>query len=156
VNPYRRLVERLGTTRAFSALASRVLPPIDARCKGRRRALTSLGTGFPLCYLTTTGRRSGEPRTVPLLHVADGERVVLFASNWGKRSHPAWALNLDEHPDALVEVAGHERPVRARRATAAEEQRYWPLADAIYPGYAGYRSRARREVRVYVLEPVVA
>ena len=154
MNPYRGLVRRLGTTRSFAWVASRVLPPLDVRFKGHRRSLTSLGTGFPLCFLTTTGRRSGEPRTVPLLYVADGERVVLFASNWGRPAHPAWSGNLDATADARVEIDGVERPMRARRATRPEEERYWPLADAMYPGYAGYRARSGRSVRVHVLEPV--
>ena len=156
MNPYRALVERLGTTQAFAAVASRVLPQLDARCKGRRRSVTSFGTGFPLCYLTTTGRRSGQQRTVALLYVADGERIVVFGSNWGRREHPAWALNLEADPCALVEIEGVERPMRARRAGPAEAERWWPLADAFYPGYASYRRRAAREVRVIVLEPMVA
>lgn len=156
MNPYRRLVERLGTTRWFGSVASRVLPPLDVRFKGHRRSVTSLGTGFPLCFLTTTGRRSGLPRTVPLLYVADGDRVVLFASNWGRREHPAWSGNLDAAADALVEIEGVERPMRARRATRDEAERYWPLADAMYPGYAGYRARSGRAVRVHVLEPAGA
>jgi deazaflavin-dependent oxidoreductase (nitroreductase family) len=153
VNPYRSLVQALGTTRGFTWVAARVLPPLDARFAGRRRSVTSLGTGFPLCYLTTTGRKSGARRTVPLLFVADGERVVLFASNWGKPSHPAWALNLDATPAAEVTVDGAGRAMRARRATADEERVYWPRAQAMYPGYAGYRRRAGREIRVFVLEP---
>ncbi|MGL6278731.1 MAG: nitroreductase/quinone reductase family protein [Gaiella sp.] len=153
MNPYRSLVQALGTTRAFTWFASRALPPLDARFAGRRRSVTSLGTGFPLCYLTTTGRRSGQPRTVPLLHVADGDRVVLFASNWGKPAPPAWALNLDAAPTVELAVAGRSRSMRARRATWEEAERYWPQARRIYPGYEGYRRRARREIAVFVLEP---
>jgi deazaflavin-dependent oxidoreductase (nitroreductase family) len=153
VNPYAGTVRALGRTRAFAWAFSRLLPPIDARFARRRRSLTSLGTGFPLCYLTTTGRRTGEPRTVPLLHVADGERVVLVASNWGRRSHPAWALNLDAHPDARVAVGGVERRYGARRATTEEEIRYWRRAVEVWPGYGDYRERAGREIRMFVLEP---
>ncbi len=153
MNPYRSLVQALGRTRGFTWIAARVLPPLDARFAARRRSVTSLGTGFPLCYLTTVGRRSGRPRTVPLLYVADGDRVVLFASNWGKPSHPAWALNLDASPAAQVSVDGVPREMRARRATAGEEPGYWSEAQVMYPGYEGYRRRAGREIRVFVLEP---
>ena len=152
MNPYAGLVRALGRTRPFAWVASRVLPPLDAHFDGRRRSLTSLGTGFPLCYLTTTGRRTGEARTVPLLYVEDGERVVLVASNWGRRNHPAWALNLDACPDASVAVNGGERTMRARQASDAEWSRYWGEAVHIWPGYAGYRQRAGREIRLYVLE----
>lgn len=151
-NPYRALVQALGRTRWFTWVASRLLPPLDGRFVGRRRSVTSLGTGLPLCYLTTTGRRTGEARTVPLLHVADGERVVVFASNWGRTYHPAWAVNLDADPHATLSVNEAAWRVVARRATLDEERRYWPAAERIYPGYAGYRKRAGRRIRVYVLE----
>lgn len=72
-----------GRTSSFDLGASRVLPVIDARFRRRRRSLTTQGTDFPICYLTTTGRRTGGERTVPLLHVVgeDGE-VTLTASSW--------------------------------------------------------------------------
>ena len=111
-----------------------MLPPLDAHFDGRRRSLTSLGTGFPLCYLTTTGRRTGEARTVPLLYVEDGERVVLVASNWGRRNHPAWALNLDACPDASVAVNGGERTMRARQASDAERSATGPRPSTSGPG----------------------
>jgi len=130
-----------------------VAPPIDARFARRRRSLTSLGTALPLCYLTTTGRRTGRRRTVPLLHVADGDRVIVIASNWGRRSHPSWALNLEADGAARVVVDGVERSYKARRATPHEEARHWPQAVAFWPGYDSYRVRARRELRMFVLEP---
>ena len=152
MNPYAGTVRALGRTRAFAWVFSRVLPPIDARFARRRRSLTSLGTDFPACYLTTTGRRTGAERTVPLLYVADGDRVVLIASNWGQPNHPAWALNLDADPKARVSVDGVERPYRARRATSDEESRYWREAVAFWPGYTDYRARASREIRMFVLD----
>ena len=153
MNPYAGAVRRLGRTRAFAWVFSRVLPPIDVRFSRRRRSLTSLGTDFPLCYLTTTGRRTGEERTVPLLHVADGERVILIASNWGRRNHPAWALNLEASHAARVAVGGVDRPYCARRATREEESRYWRDAVSFWPGYDDYRGRAGRPIRMFVLEP---
>ena len=152
MNPYAGTVRALGRTRAFAWVFSRVLPPIDAQFARRRRSLTSLGTDLPLCYLTTTGRRTGEARTVPLLYVADGEHVILIASNWGRRAHPAWALNLDANHGARVSVDGVERLYRARRATSDEESRYWREAIAFWPGYADYRARAGREIRMFVLD----
>ena len=105
------------------------------------------------CYLTTTGRRTGKVRTVPLLHVADGDRLVLIASNWGRPSHPAWALNLDAHREAYVALDGMKRAYRARRATPEEERRYWRDAVGFWPGYDDYRERAGREIRMFVLDP---
>jgi deazaflavin-dependent oxidoreductase (nitroreductase family) len=153
VNPYAGLVRTLGRTRGFGWVGARVLHRLDRPFSDSRRSVTTLGTDFPLCYLTVAGRKSGEPRTVPLLHVADGARVVLIASNWGRRSHPAWALNLDAAATATVTVAGVARKLAVRRATPAEFERYWAEAVRFWPGYDGYRRRAGREIRMYLLEP---
>lgn len=153
MNLYARAVRRLGRHRAVAWTLSHVLPPIDALFVRRNRSLTSFGTGFPLCFLTTTGRRSGRARTVPLLHVVDGERIVVIASNWGRRHDPAWALNLEADPAARVSIDGAERGYRARRATAEERSRYWAEAVRVWPGYDDYGARAGREIRVFVLEP---
>ena len=153
MNPYAGFVRTLGRTRAFAWVASRLLPPIDAHFVGRSRSLTTLGTDFPLCYLTVRGRRTGEARTVPLLFVADGERVVLIASNWGRKNHPAWSFNLDAAAEATVTIRGVARAMTSRRATPEERERYWSQALAFWPGYAGYRRRVDREIRVFVLEP---
>jgi deazaflavin-dependent oxidoreductase (nitroreductase family) len=125
----------------------------DLRFKDRRHSLSSLGTEFPLCYLTVRGRRSGEARTVPLLYVDDGERVALIGSNFGRKSHPAWALNLEAAGEAEISIDAVPRRVSARRATAEEIDRYWQRALELWPGYEGYRRRAGRELRMFVLEP---
>jgi deazaflavin-dependent oxidoreductase (nitroreductase family) len=153
VRLYTGLVRHLGRTRAFAWVASRIVPPIDVRFRGH--PLTTFGTDFPLCYLTVRGRRSGEPRTVPLLHVSDGERVVLIASNWGRRDHPAWALNLDAAGEAAVSLPGQTpRNMRPRRATDEEGERYWSEALRVWPGYEDYRRRVSRDIRMFVLEPL--
>lgn len=149
---YSAVVRQLGRTRAFSWAASRVLPPFDLGFRGHPP--TALGTDFPLCYLVVAGRHSGELRTVPLLYVEDGDRVVLIASNWGKRRHPEWALNLEAAGAARVEIPGKPpREMTVRRATAEEFERYWAEALRFWPGYEGYRRRAGREIRMFVLDP---
>ena len=156
MNPYAGLVRALGRTRGFAWVGSRVLHHLDAPFRGSVRSVTTFGTHFPLCYLTVAGRRTGEPRTVPLLHVVDGERVVLIASNWGRTSHPAWALNLHAASKATVTVAGAARDLAVRRATPPERERYWSEAVRVWPGYEGYRRRAGREIPMFVLEPAGA
>ena len=143
----------MGRSAAFAAVARRALPPVDRRFKGRRRTAASFGTGLPVCYLTTRGRRSGESRTSPLLYLADGDAAIVAESNWGQRTRPAWALNLDASPVAELEIHGEGRPVAARRATPQEEARYWPELLEIWPGWDGYRRRAGRPIALYVLEP---
>jgi F420H(2)-dependent quinone reductase len=153
VRLYSGLVRQLGRTRAFASVASRLLPPLDRRY--RRHPVTAAGTDFPLCYLTVRGRRSGRPRTVPLLFVADGERVVLIASNWGRQEHPAWAFNLDAAGEATIAIPGEATAYvkSSRRATPEEFDQYWAEALRVWPGYEGYRRRAGREIRMFVLEP---
>jgi deazaflavin-dependent oxidoreductase (nitroreductase family) len=156
VNPYAGAVRALGRTRAFAWVMAALMPRLDRPFRRRRRSVTSLGTGFPLCYLTVRRRHGGEERTVPLLFLSDGERVVLIGSNWGKPQHPAWALDLEAAAVATVTVNGAPRRMRSRRATDAERSRYWPQALRVWPGYEGYRDRAGREIRMFVLEPAEA
>jgi deazaflavin-dependent oxidoreductase (nitroreductase family) len=131
-----------------------VLPPIDLLFRRRRRSVTNLGTGFPLCYLTTVGRRSGRERTVPLLFIdAEHGRIALIGSNWGKAAPPAWVLNLDAHRDATVTIRGHAERMRARRATDEERALVWERALALWPGYDAYGRRAGREIPVFLLDP---
>jgi deazaflavin-dependent oxidoreductase (nitroreductase family) len=149
---YSALVRQLGRTRAFASVASRLLPPLDLRLRGHPP--TASGTDFPLCYLTVRRRGGGELRTLPLLHIRDGERVVVIASNWGKPKHPAWAFDLQAAGCAIVERPGEPpRELSARRAGREEFDRYWAEALRFWPGYEGYRRRAGREIRMFVLEP---
>jgi deazaflavin-dependent oxidoreductase (nitroreductase family) len=95
--------------------------------------------------------------TVPLLHLRDGERVVVIASNFGQRRHPAWALNLEAAGTAVVEVPGQgPREMIFRRASPQEFGTYWDEALRSWPGYDGYRRRSGREIRMFVLEPAAA
>ncbi|HJQ82598.1 MAG TPA: nitroreductase family deazaflavin-dependent oxidoreductase [Candidatus Binatia bacterium] len=104
--------------------------------------------------LTTTGRRSGAERTVPLTYMADGERFVLVASNGGSDRHPAWWLNLREQPHATVQVGSRTLAVVAHQADAVERARLWPKLKAMNPFYAAYERITSREIPVVVLEPV--
>jgi deazaflavin-dependent oxidoreductase (nitroreductase family) len=107
----------------------------------------------PVLLLTTTGRRSGQPRITPLLYLEDGERLVVVASNGGHPRHPAWFLNLESGPDVDVQVRRGRRGMRARRATPEERAAYWPRLVAMWPSYESYQRRTSREIPVVVLEP---
>lgn len=107
----------------------------------------------PVLLLTTTGRRSGQKRTVPVMYVP-GEEPVLVASNGGSPSHPAWYLNLLADPRATIEVEGKRREVLARPVSGEEREPLWRRAVEIYPAYAGYQQRTARELPVVVLSPV--
>ena len=109
--------------------------------------------GAPICLLTTTGRRSGRRRTVPLAYVLDGDDLVVVASRGGMGSHPAWYLNLLAEPDASVQVGSSTRRVRARDATEAERRRLWPTLTAVYPHFDAYQERSSRRIPVVILSP---
>lgn len=103
--------------------------------------------------LTTTGRRSGRPRGVVLGYLEDGENLVTMAMNgWGP-AEPAWWLNLQAHPDAVVELRGVRREVRGRAASGAERERLWDAWRAVDQDLDAYAARRPRETAIVVLEP---
>jgi deazaflavin-dependent oxidoreductase (nitroreductase family) len=108
----------------------------------------------PVLLLTTTGRRSGKQRTVPLLYLMDGPNVVLVASNGGAVRHPTWWLNLQTTPGAWIQIKGIRRRVKAEQASAAEKQRLWPRLTAMYPGYKRYQEITDRDIPVVILRSI--
>jgi deazaflavin-dependent oxidoreductase (nitroreductase family) len=154
MNPYQRIMRRLARNPAMRWVMSKVMTPLDLKLRNTRFAPSRLGMHAPLCYLTTTGRRSGEPRTVPLLYVevALGACAVV-ATNWGTPSHPAWAHNLVARPSATLDIDGAVTSVVARRASDEEATTIWQRFDRIWPGYERYREIAPRDIWVFVLEP---
>ncbi|HEX2774683.1 MAG TPA: nitroreductase/quinone reductase family protein [Micromonosporaceae bacterium] len=148
----RRIASRLGHRRWFAA-AARPLVPAD-RFLGRltRGRLVALGL-VPSLIITTIGRRSGRPRSNPLLYVRDGDAYAVVGSNWGRAAHPAWALNLLADPRATVAVRGQVIAVRARVVTGPDRDRLWGLLVRQWPPYESYAERARRDIPLFRLEP---
>lgn len=107
----------------------------------------------PVLLLTSTGRRSGQRRTAPVVYRADGERLIVIGSNAGNERAPAWALNLRANPDAEVEVRGARRQVRARVAEGEERAELWRKMNDQYSGFDDYRARTARDIAVFVLDP---
>jgi len=104
--------------------------------------------------LTTTGRRSGEARTVMLTTpIHDDERIVLVASKGGNDQHPDWYLNLVADPEVTIEMAGRTIRATARTATPDERAELWPRITAAYSGYGDYEQRANREIPVVICTP---
>jgi len=135
--------------RVFSALNTAIYRASAGRVGSR------LGRA-PILLLTTSGRRSGQPRTVPLLHLRDGDDLVVVASYGGRPEHPAWFRNLERQPRAEVEIGRERRAVRARVATAEERERLWPRLVEMYGAYERYQERTTREIPVVLLEPTDA
>jgi len=107
----------------------------------------------PVLLLTTVGRRSGEPRTVPLIHLDDGDRLVIVASQGGMPKHPAWYHNLVAHPRVTVESGRRIRDMDARVADDAERSDLWPRLVEMYADYDDYQARTDRQIPVVVLDP---
>jgi F420H(2)-dependent quinone reductase len=108
----------------------------------------------PVLLLTTTGRKSGQQRTAPVVYLADGERMIVIGSNAGNARVPAWALNLKAKPEAAVEVGRRKIPVRARIAEGEERAELWRKSNEQYAGFDDYEARTDRDIAVFVLEPV--
>jgi deazaflavin-dependent oxidoreductase (nitroreductase family) len=112
--------------------------------------------GMPVLLLTTRGRRSGRPRTVPLTYIRDGGALILVASYGGRPRNPDWFENLVVHPEVDVDLDGERCARRARPAGADERARLWPLVVEAYRGYAAYQAKTSREIPLAILESRIA
>jgi deazaflavin-dependent oxidoreductase (nitroreductase family) len=108
--------------------------------------------GVQTLILTTTGRKSGERRSTPLIYGRDGDDPVVVASKGGADEAPAWYLNLAENPEVEVQVKADRFPARARTATAEEKPELWRMMADIWPQYDDYQEKTDREIPVVVLE----
>ncbi len=111
---------------------------------------------MPVLELTTTGRRSSQPRKVMLTSpYQEGSALVVVASRGGDDHHPAWFLNLLDHPEVDVKLqGGATQRMRARVADADERRRLWPLVTADHKNYADYQSKTARVIPLVLLEPI--
>jgi deazaflavin-dependent oxidoreductase (nitroreductase family) len=113
-------------------------------------------SGMPVIELTTTGRRSGQPRATMLTSpYQEGSTIVVVASRGGDDHHPAWYLNLRDKPEVMVSVGDKPaQPMRAEIAGPAERARLWPLVTADHRNYAGYQRKTTREIPLVLLRPI--
>jgi deazaflavin-dependent oxidoreductase (nitroreductase family) len=118
--------------------------------KGR---IAGRGSGMPVLMLTTTGRKSGQPRTTMLTSpLLDDGRIMLVASNGGDDRDPAWLHNLRADPQVQVTMEGRTVPMTAHVADATEKAELWPRIVADHANYAGYQAKTERDIPVVVLE----
>ena len=108
--------------------------------------------GTTVLILTTTGRRSGDPRSTPLIYGKHGEDYVVVASKGGAEEHPAWYLNLSAEPEVTVQVRGDRFQARARTAVPDEKPELWRLMTDRWPAYDEYQHKTARDIPVVVLE----
>jgi deazaflavin-dependent oxidoreductase (nitroreductase family) len=108
--------------------------------------------GSSTLLLTTTGRRSGEPRTAPLIYGRSGDDYLIVASNGGSDAPPTWYVNLKANPEVEVQVLGDRFRARARDAAPEERPEMWREMTSHWPAYDDYQRRTDREIPVVVLE----
>ena len=122
----------------------------------RRGGGEGLGGTFqniPVVLLTTTGRKSGQPRVSPLYFLRDGDRVIVAASKAGSEKNPMWYLNLKANPKVQVQIKKEVLDLPARDATDEERAKYWPQLVRMYPTYEDYQSWTDRRIPIVVCEP---
>jgi len=108
---------------------------------------------IPVALLTTTGRKSSEPRVSPLYFLRDGDTVVVAASRGGSNKNPMWYLNLKANPKVQVQIKDEVLALTARDANDEERERYWPQLVHMYPTYEDYQSWTDRVIPLVVCEP---
>jgi deazaflavin-dependent oxidoreductase (nitroreductase family) len=108
---------------------------------------------LPTLLLTTTGRKSGEPRSLPLIYGEVDGSYVIIASKGGMPTHPVWFLNLEANPACELMVGAKAVSARARVAEGEERDRIWSKMAEIYPPYLDYQKATEREIPVVVLDP---
>jgi deazaflavin-dependent oxidoreductase (nitroreductase family) len=118
----------------------------------RGRLMNKIGRA-PVMLLTSTGRRSGQPRTAPVLYRLDGDNLIVVGSNGGNRNAPGWSYNLKANSHAEVEIRGVRRRVRARVAEGEERSDLWHKMNEEYAGFDDYDANVERDIAVFVLEP---
>ncbi|MFI2713286.1 nitroreductase family deazaflavin-dependent oxidoreductase [Micromonospora sp. NPDC018662] len=150
------LARHLGHQRWF-ATTMRLFVPAD-RLVGRLTKGRVVAFGLvPTLVLTSTGRRSGKPRSNPLLYVPDGDAYVVIGSNWGQQHQPSWTFNLLAQPSAEIDVRGRRIPVRAEQVSGADRDRLFDRLVQEWPAYRTYVERAGgREIKVFRLVPAPA
>jgi len=155
---YQKIVRWTASSAVGSWVYARTLPHIDRillDLTDGSLAIPEILAGLPVIELTTTGAKSGQPRTKPLLGLRDGQQWVVVASNWGSARHPAWYHNLRVNPAVTVRADGDTGAYRAREATDDEYDAYWSRARELYAGFEAYARRSGdRDMPIIVLEPV--
>lgn len=152
MKPLHRLARYIGRQPWLASIGPRLVTVDRAlqRRTGGRIAVARLA-GLTALLLTTTGRKTGLRRTIPLTAVPDGDSLLLIGSNWGKPGHPAWSGNLLANPAGTAEIRGHAFPVTATLLTGDDRARAWATIVEVWPAYDSYAARADRDIRVFRL-----
>jgi deazaflavin-dependent oxidoreductase (nitroreductase family) len=148
------LLERFAMSPVGYQFLLHVAPQIDKAVIPRTRGRLSAMGFDKVGLVTSTGAKSGQPRTHPLALLDDGDGLLAIGSNYGRANHPAWSANLLAHPECMVEFKGPPAPYTAEPLTGEARAKAWATAVDFYAGYENYRTNcAPREIRVFRLRP---
>jgi deazaflavin-dependent oxidoreductase (nitroreductase family) len=150
-----RAVIRMAAGPGFARIAPPLVPRLDRLVHRLTGGRTTMSAGMvPTVMLTTTGSRSGQPRTVPLGCLPEGDALYVVGSNFGRERHPAWSANLLATPQARVSFGGDDFDVVGHLLTREEKADVWPRLLAAWPAYDAYVERSGRDLRVFRLDRV--
>jgi len=155
-NAFHKLIHRFLMLKSVSVFLARYLHRADTfmlRLTGGRHTFAEL-VGLPIARVKMTGAKTGTTRILPLVAVPNGEKLALFATNFGQKYNPGWYYNLKVHPECEVSFNCRSGIYIARETTGDEYQKYWQLGVSYYAGYEKYKERAvHRHIPIIVLEP---
>lgn len=155
-HPMHRVMRRTAATRPMAKVFGIIQQPLDEfvlELSHGKTTASSWLAGVDIVMLTTTGARSGEPRTVPLLALRDNGNLIAIASNFGRPHHPSWYHNLRANPQATVQLDGEDRQVIARELVGLARDRGFELGETVFPGFTHYARWTDRRIPVLRLEP---
>jgi deazaflavin-dependent oxidoreductase (nitroreductase family) len=158
---FHKFTQSVAASKPGAWFLSRTLHHFDwllLKLTGNRLTMTSLIAGLPIVIVTCKGAKSGLPRTLPLIYIADEQRpgvMALIGTNWGRQRYPSWYFNLKANPQAACSIRGKSASYLAHEAQGQEYERFWQAASETYLGYPLYKQRiAGRRIPIMVLEPV--
>ena len=155
---FHRLVRRTAATRPMAKIYGVIQEPLDRlvyRLTSGTTTATSWLAGVEITMLTTTGAKTGRPRTLPVLGLSDREDTIVIASNFGRPRNPCWYHNLRANPHAMIVMDGVRREVVARELSGPDRERSYRRGEEIFPGFTHYRRWAKhREIPVLRLQPL--
>ncbi|WP_395657863.1 nitroreductase family deazaflavin-dependent oxidoreductase [Nocardioides sp.] len=159
-NAVQRAMQALGASRPGAWLFAKILPPVDTvvqRLTKGRHTVPSVLAGLPVVDVTTTGRKSGQPRTAHLIAVPHHGSLALLGTNFGQASTPTWVLNLEADPHARLHYRDRTATAVARPVEGAEFEEILTRAESLYAGYRKYQGRITgRRLRIFVLDAAAA
>lgn len=149
------VIQQLGATRPGVWTIKHVVSPLDRRLYRLTggRFSTSARAEAPVLLLTTTGRKTGKQRTIPVFYLADGDQVILCNVNPGFERPNPWTLNLRANSIAQLQIGSEQRAYQAREASAEEIERYWPLLTEMWPAYQRHFARSGQR-SIFIMEPL--